>query len=1026
VGRPLTDPVVGARSRAAAPGAEQVVILGAGRAVRGSLPSAMVDIHERGRVMDWLLAAFAALDAPEVYFVGGYKAEEVVERYPSLRPVFNREWASTGPVRSLGLAPVDVRRDVYVTYSDVVFRRRAVEALRASAGEVVLAVDSRWRERYDGRSRRDLDRAEKVRRSGRRVLDLGPHLGTDVADAEYAGLLRLGPRAAEAAFAAIESGALSDRSTVPELVRHLRAAGLDLEAVDLEGEWAELDAQQDLARFVLGTKAESLERLRGMQHGGEIGDLAVLTFSEWSRARGDVIARVLATVPGERLIVRSSALSEDTWTESGAGRHESVLDVDRADDALAAAIDAVFASYAVRNPDDQVLVQEMLRDVAMSGVVMTRTHALGAPYYVFNFDDRTARTDTVTAGGEVRTVVCFRGAGLRAEVPPALASVLATVQDIEKLVGHDSLDVEFAVTTDERVHVLQVRPIAVGHSRAPVDDEAVAAALAQARRLVCERQAPPPSLVGCSTRFSVMTDWNPAEIVGTKPRRLAISLYRHLVTDEVWARQRAEYGYRDVRPCPLLVEIAGQPYVDVRASFASFMPAALPDELAARLVDHAINRLAVEPSLHDKAEFEVLATCLAPDFDRIAALLRSDGFSTAEVECLRDALQAITVGGFARLDADLCSLAGLEAETHRIEATPVPHLERAFHQLELVRRRGALVFAHLARAAFVATSLLRGFVSEGVLAAERVDAYLRSIETVFGRLQSDAARVRGGDLAWDTFVERYGHLRPGTYDITSPSYRSVPDEYLAPLVDGAPSTAALPNAHVWGQAERSRIAASLSAMGLPDDVDILDAFLGRAIAGREEGKFVFTRSLSRALEHLTEFGADQGLGPDDLAHIAIADLLSCRDALPDPAGFLRRRALEGREAHEVSQAVCLPSQVGSIVDLTCFEQPAAEPNFVTQHAVQARTVAIDTEPHAEVAGRIVMIPSADPGYDWLLARGIVGLVTMYGGANSHMAVRASEAGLPAVIGAGERLYEELAAATVVRLDCGSRTVTVVS
>ena len=55
----------------------------------------------------------------------------------------------------------------------------------------------------------------------------------------------------------------------------------------------------------------------------------------------------------------------------------------------------------------------------------------------------------------------------------------------------------------------------------------------------------------------------------------------------------------------------------------------------------------------------------------------------------------------------------------------------------------------------------------------------------------------------------------------------------------------------------------------------------------------------------------------------------------------------------------------------------------------------------DVAGRIVLIPSADPGYDWLLARDIAGLITMFGGANSHMAVRAAECSLPAAIGVGD-------------------------
>ena len=60
-----------------------------------------------------------------------------------------------------------------------------------------------------------------------------------------------------------------------------------------------------------------------------------------------------------------------------------------------------------------------------------------------------------------------------------------------------------------------------------------------------------------------------------------------------------------------------------------------------------------------------------------------------------------------------------------------------------------------------------------------------------------------------------------------------------------------------------------------------------------------------------------------------------------------------------------------------------------------------------IDGRIVLIPNADPGYDWLLARPIAGLVTMYGGANSHMAVRAAELSLPAAIGVGELLYGDL-------------------
>jgi phosphoenolpyruvate-protein kinase (PTS system EI component) len=50
------------------------------------------------------------------------------------------------------------------------------------------------------------------------------------------------------------------------------------------------------------------------------------------------------------------------------------------------------------------------------------------------------------------------------------------------------------------------------------------------------------------------------------------------------------------------------------------------------------------------------------------------------------------------------------------------------------------------------------------------------------------------------------------------------------------------------------------------------------------------------------------------------------------------------------------------------------------------------------------------------------LITKYGGANSHMAIRSAEFALPAAIGCGELLFETLSAAAVIDLDCAARKV----
>ena len=55
-----------------------------------------------------------------------------------------------------------------------------------------------------------------------------------------------------------------------------------------------------------------------------------------------------------------------------------------------------------------------------------------------------------------------------------------------------------------------------------------------------------------------------------------------------------------------MVDFAGLPYIDVRVSFNSFVPAELEEELSEKLVNYYINRLIDNPQKHDKAEFEIL------------------------------------------------------------------------------------------------------------------------------------------------------------------------------------------------------------------------------------------------------------------------------------------------------------------------------------------------------------------------------------------------------------------------------------
>ena len=50
-------------------------------------------------------------------------------------------------------------------------------------------------------------------------------------------------------------------------------------------------------------------------------------------------------------------------------------------------------------------------------------------------------------------------------------------------------------------------------------------------------------------------------------------------------------------------------------------------------------------------------------------------------------------------------------------------------------------------------------------------------------------------------------------------------------------------------------------------------YIQDAVAGREYGKFVFTRSVSAILESIAEFGTQHNISREELSHISVTDII---------------------------------------------------------------------------------------------------------------------------------------------------------
>ena len=117
--------------------------------------------------------------------------------------------------------------------------------------------------------------------------------------------------------------------------------------------------------------------------------------------------------------------------------------------------------------------------------------------------------------------------------PPPLDRVAALCRELEALFEQPALDIEFAVSRGT-LYLLQVRPLAL--TRPLAELEAQAGSLALIQKKLRSSVRPHPGLCVQGTVYGVMPDWNPAEMTGIRPR--ALSLYREIITDGVWAYQR--------------------------------------------------------------------------------------------------------------------------------------------------------------------------------------------------------------------------------------------------------------------------------------------------------------------------------------------------------------------------------------------------------------------------------------------------------------------------------------------------------
>jgi phosphohistidine swiveling domain-containing protein len=705
-------------------------------------------------------------------------------------------------------------------------------------------------------------------------------------------------------------------------------------------------------------------------------------------------------------IIRSSSKLEDTSLKTNAGKFQSFVVKKYEKYLVEKNILQIIQDF--RRYDDQILVQDFIPQVDLSGVIFTRDINTGSPYYIINYE-KSGSTNIITSGKHEETSTVLIVHRDKIHLSYKFKEFLVLIQKIEKKIRSTFLDIEFC-KKNNKWYLLQCRHLPVKNKT--IEDNEINKILINLEKKIIKIKCKNPTLVGNTTYLSNMADWNPAEMIGNKPKMLAISLYSNLITNEVWAIQRNNYKYLDVRPNILMFNLAGSPYIDLRTDFNSFLPSGISQKISKKIINYTLRFISKNKNLHDKVEFEVMPTCF--DFYFLKRFKIKDN---KYYELLRKITKDNIEKSKVILSKEINKINELNRKISFIEKLSISPIHKIFYLNQYCKEYGTLPFAGIARNAFIFTQILRSLKNLKLIRSEDISVIYQNFRTISKRINIDYRKTLSSKFEKNKFIRKYGHIRPSTYSISSLNFAEDFDSYFSKHV--IKNNLYKRSIFNIDRNKEKKINNLFKSHNIKVNLNFFLKNLKFSVESREYSKFVFTRAINKIFENLIELGKEIKINRKDLEHLNYDLVLNSYSNLSTTKlkKIFKDNIKENKNSHKFLKKIRLPDFISSEKDIYIHEINNNKPSYVTNKKVMGKIIEYSKKKINNFHKKIVLIENADPGYDFIFSYNILGLVTKYGGANSHMAIRCLENNIPAIIGAGEKEYELIKKSSVIQIDC---------
>jgi len=566
--------------------------------------------------------------------------------------------------------------------------------------------------------------------------------------------------------------------------------------------------------------------------------------------------------------------------------------------------------------DQKSSKKHLSEDIRISGTIYTRDILYNRPYYMVMYCNN--ESEIISKDKDDYKIKWIAKNVSREFLDDDFLSLIITVRKIENTFKDiDALDIEFGIDSNHEVIIYQVKALdIISEKSKPMTD----------REFIDTKAFAKCNYLDTFQVLSDMAYCNPIEVMGDNPRPLDYSLYRELITKKIWSDGISTLGYEYVED-ELMQKVGNKPYISVNYMFEGLTPKGLSSKFKYKLHSYYHEKLRNNREIHNNIEDKIVFSLY--DFSTSDKLkeLRDNGFTDEEIKTLNDALYNLT--NKALEEFKTISVTDLEAinkltnlrrsirENAPLQETNTMKLYRYIHDLiESVKMYGAPQYARQARYAFMAKSLCCSMVNAGYFTQQEIESFLDSIPTVLSELEEDFDKYFNGNMTREDFNKLYGHLRVGTYDIRTDSYRDTEFDTDNKLAVNEKKI------HEKYELDYERINIALDKIGFNISAKDFVEYVILATKNKEYFEFEYTKSLSLVLDIIIRMGTLIGIAREDMSYLEIQDLLSyhSRDSYIQ---IIQSR----RDMYHAYMYLVLPDIIFSVGDIDVIEDNNKNKDF---------------------------------------------------------------------------------------------------